>query len=761
MQKAPPGQPIKRWSDWSAGVGHLVDDGRVPGMAYASALLGLRGELRPAPFLNVVTTSLLELVMSWNFDSSASTSFGVAASLQAATGETVAPVGTATGGGAGSSPLTFSYTVPAGSNRAIVVVTMGDVGGNPSGVTFDGDALTLIRGRSLAGTTISIWVRVAPTATTGDIVITQAGASLIVAGATSYTGVHQSTPSNDDDDSAILGSSGPMTFPLTGVANGYLVDGLVLDSGTEGTPDASQTDLLDQNRAGIDLRMSEKAVSDGEHHFQYFFESDANTDDAHPFLYTLRGFRLGSNVTLHKIDLSTGDFATFEAGSKVFTVDPGQIWPGQPAKYEGFWWLPAGNNNTPRKLSIVGTGDVTTDTLDSPATPFVPGSEHITAFGNQLAIHMKEGVSGVPGLPGIGDNDGGVSLLQIGGAPATASNWGQVFPVGDVTDRAAGLITHQGATFVLMPDGLYSFNSKGRSRLVHGALGAWENAHINVPMSLYQGSIVIPHPSGLLLYTLEEDPINIGVDRGTVLGALPETGVTELHGGVHHSTDTVSDFIYEVYQPNNTSTKALLLCGYRVGRDFVWQSLGTLTLLDPEFMLGCKVARNGRSESVNHVTPTLWSQSGSDLVYMKLDPSASPFHGRADTHKVTLSADAYMSELRFTEPVDLTGIVINTSTDMVEGDEFKISLLTNGNGDDATVALCKGSGSRHVRTIDRAKGGRGVISLVLHVTWTATNTSNRVPPAILSIVLYGKPSFGQDEEEVAPTNRRGTSRRSR
>ncbi|KKL74012.1 hypothetical protein LCGC14_2069140, partial [marine sediment metagenome] len=312
------------------------------------------------------------------------------------------------------------------------------------------------------------------------------------------------------------------------------------------------------------------------------------------------------------------------------------------------------------------------------------------------------------------------------------------------TDRAAGLINLWGSTFVLMPDGLYSFNSKGRSRLVHGALGAWENAHINVPMSLYKDSIVIPHPSGLLLYTLEEDPVNIGLDRGTVLGALPEPGVTELHGGVHHSTDTVSDFIYEVYQPSNNSTTALLLCGYRFGRDFVWQSLATLTLNDAELMLGCKVARNGRSESVNHVTPTLWSQSGEDLVYMKLDPSASPFHGRADTHKVTLSADAYMSELRFTEPVDLTGIIVNTSTDMIDGDEFQISLLTNGNGEDATVAICRGSGTRHVRTIDRDKGGNDVTSLVLHVNWTATNTSNRVPPAILSIVLYGKPSVGSE-----------------
>ncbi len=51
----PKGTLLKRWNDWSAGVGHLVDDGRTPGMYSASGLLGLRGELRPAPFKNTLT----------------------------------------------------------------------------------------------------------------------------------------------------------------------------------------------------------------------------------------------------------------------------------------------------------------------------------------------------------------------------------------------------------------------------------------------------------------------------------------------------------------------------------------------------------------------------------------------------------------------------------------------------------------------------------------------------------------------------------
>jgi hypothetical protein len=106
-----------------------------------------------------------------------------------------------------------------------------------------------------------------------------------------------------------------------------------------------------------------------------------------------------------------------------------------------------------------------------------------------------------------------------------------------------------------------------------------------------------------------------------------------------------------------------------------------------------------------------------------------------------------MSELRFTEPVDLTGIIVHTSKDMVDGDEWQISLITNGTGDDDNVgAPIRGSGARHVRTIERTKGGKRVTSAVLHVNWAGTSTADRVPPVIQSIELYGTPSVGEVEE---------------
>ncbi|KKL73105.1 hypothetical protein LCGC14_2078220, partial [marine sediment metagenome] len=43
---------LKLWNNWGAGIGYLRDDGRTPGMYYASGILGGATELRAAPFIN-------------------------------------------------------------------------------------------------------------------------------------------------------------------------------------------------------------------------------------------------------------------------------------------------------------------------------------------------------------------------------------------------------------------------------------------------------------------------------------------------------------------------------------------------------------------------------------------------------------------------------------------------------------------------------------------------------------------------------------
>ena len=44
----PPPQLLHSWNSWEAGIGYIQEDG-TPGLCTANKILGLKGELRPAP----------------------------------------------------------------------------------------------------------------------------------------------------------------------------------------------------------------------------------------------------------------------------------------------------------------------------------------------------------------------------------------------------------------------------------------------------------------------------------------------------------------------------------------------------------------------------------------------------------------------------------------------------------------------------------------------------------------------------------------
>ncbi|KKL78008.1 hypothetical protein LCGC14_2029150, partial [marine sediment metagenome] len=404
MPRAENAIPLKIWKDWSAGVGFLKDDGRTPGMSYANGLLGLVGELRPAPFFNTVTSSVAILSVGW--DLSATVNWRIAAvELLPSTGSTVAVSGSATTGKANGTGVTLSnHVVPAGTDRILVVTVHNETSSDPTAVKFGGVNLTKIVGTSGAPR-ISIWRLVNPSVSTADVVVSgfSAGEDNI-ASAQTYTGVHQTTPTSTADTD-MANTSGPANVATIGTeANGMVVDALITDDTTESEiPDLRQTSILNLDQGAFTGRASYRATSvASDHHFQYFLEAVANADPNHPFLYSIRGIRRGADglavfsTVINKIDLSNADFATFESGSLALsTTTLGQ--PGQPGKYEGFWWFPLGNDNKSRKLSVVGTGDATTDTLVATATPFTAGADHHALIGNQLVRHVKEGVSGIPG----------------------------------------------------------------------------------------------------------------------------------------------------------------------------------------------------------------------------------------------------------------------------------------------------------------------------------------------------------------------------
>src|SRR5688572_11850859 len=97
-------------------------------------------------------------------------------------------------GSASTSSLSWSHTC-SGSDRFLIVgISTPTVGA--TGVTFNGVAMTqLDEGDQGTGPIHGeLWYLIAPGAVTANIVVTLSGASAIAAGASSYTGVHQSAP---------------------------------------------------------------------------------------------------------------------------------------------------------------------------------------------------------------------------------------------------------------------------------------------------------------------------------------------------------------------------------------------------------------------------------------------------------------------------------------------------------------------------------------------------------------------------------------
>ena len=726
----PKGSLLKRWNDWSAGVGHLVDDGRTPGMYHSSGLLGLRGELRPAPFKNTLTVGIDEGHQYQYFFE-----------------ETLAdsdPTHDADSSGSmnDGTSVTVSHTVTASQPNLILLVWvfMASLGGtiSTSSVTYDGVSMgASVQGKNFggAGPRVRLHALVAPSTGANNIVVDFDTTGDAVVIATSFYHVDQAAPLHAGWTDSGTGTAIAKTGIDSSTSETMLM-GSCTKTNTTDTKAAGETLIATVINAGSDMRgtssylvgLAAGAMTHTLGTSSDWVSAGSVLVGASPgnYLYGMRGTKAGNIPSaLEKIAIINSGFPTLETGSHTLTS---LLKPGQPTRYQAFWWLPTGSSKDPRKLTVAA-GAVSADTLAAETSG--NGDDHLGNLNGQM-------------IGGI--NGSGYHILKVDGTPTTDGDWGAFFPVGDKNERPAAISGLSGASFVLTVEGLFSFNSKARSGLVFEDFRSWRNVFDNIPMPAWKGGMFISHPTGaLLFYTPGNLPVNVGV--GAASRALPPAGVTEFTRGRYMGVHATAEFVWAIYQPDVSSTAVQVQCGYTQTNDptnLTWQVVGTTTLNDAQHLLGCFVSVQGQPRSTAYNTPVCWFGDGVDLGYLVLDQQAGPFRARADTHRLNITADAYMSELRFTEPVDLTEVIIHTSPDMVSGDEFQISLLVNGTGDDIDVGPpAKGSGSRHVRQINR----RGkVTSLVLHVNWVATSTANRVPPVIQSIELYGKPSVGGEEQ---------------
>lgn len=159
----------------------------------------------------------------------------------AVTYDTVSSASTST---SGASSLTWSHTVTsAGSNRLLVVGVASDdnTPRTVSSVTYNGVNLTQVPGGTADNLArVDMWYLVNPATGANDVVVTLSGSTEFSAGATSWTGVDQTTPLGTA--SATAGHSSSVSLSgVSSAADEFVVDVVAIDSSSATiTSDVSQ-----------------------------------------------------------------------------------------------------------------------------------------------------------------------------------------------------------------------------------------------------------------------------------------------------------------------------------------------------------------------------------------------------------------------------------------------------------------------------------------------------------------------------------------
>ena len=713
---------LKRWKDWSDGIGHLVDEPRANGMYYASGLVGLRGDLNPGPFFRSLSvaggTGLGTATLSWSMSSTDGAA--VACAVEPDREVDVIIDAISDGKTAAAATLTFSHTCT-GSNRVLyVLVTTDNI--VPTGVTYAGTSMTL-KVDADGGTSgnASIWELINPDTGANNIVVTVSPNDEIVAGGISYTEANQAVATGDTAEVSSTAMTAP-TLQVIGALNGAAV-GVCKTENVTITSNQTETfnDIQGTLVRGAGQRTT---ISVGGLTIQYFLEELAAGDSTNPQLYLMTGLSDGTaGKLLHKVSISRNIFAVLRAG--VHKIPTGL--PGQPAKYQTDWYIPSGADYAPAKLDAVVGGDVDVDTFTVGTTPFATGAgDHYANLNFQLIAAV---------------NGAGVYILTLDGDPQTASDWGSAFQTGDKNTRPLAVKPVGGASFVLKNDGLFSFNDKGRSRLVFEDFRLSTSLEHMAMVPWFDG-VVIGTPQGIFYYVPGERPLNIGF-TGRTRSGIPLSGVTELLPGRFLGIATFGAFIFAIYQPDPTTTSALIIYAesFSDPRDssLGWNVLGEITLDHTSRFAGIHVADSGFPYSAAVETvPTLWFGEQGSPRYIRLSPTGNPIKTRTIETRVNTSADAYMSEIMFPEPMDLTEIMVYIQ-DMTDGDEWQLSAYFDDEDTDVKFGTPFISNGKDDRKLDLKK----VTRFMLHINWVGTSTSDRVPPTIKKIELFGRASSGR------------------
>ncbi len=124
-----------------------------------------------------------------------------------------------------SSPVSWHHVVGSGANRILLVTTSQRAGAIPTGVTYGGTPMTMLRSDSNTVIFTTIWYLVNPASGSNHVRISYGAVPLhLQANAISFSGVHQTSPINAQAGANAV-SPGPVTANLnTTTSNTWIVD---------------------------------------------------------------------------------------------------------------------------------------------------------------------------------------------------------------------------------------------------------------------------------------------------------------------------------------------------------------------------------------------------------------------------------------------------------------------------------------------------------------------------------------------------------
>ena len=453
----------------------------------------------------------------------------------------------------------------------------------------------------------------------------------------------------------------------------------------------------------------------------YFF--DENISSTTSVLYAVMN-RVGNNAgEIVKISMQQSNFGT---PITTDTAERNSTVPfGKPARCQGKWAVPATDD-----IHVVSDFSIS---VDDTWVNGETGATHLAMINHQLS-RITTGT--------------GVAILAEDGVPNTGT-WASPFQVGDKDEAASDLFAISGLVFVVKKSGLYTFGTKNDrtiSGMVNQDFGAWRSSFDNLPTALWKGGAAIAHPTGLVYYTVGEPFTPIGFEANPAIAGVVPSGVTELEIGRYHGIAVSGDYLYTVYQPDPSSTAALLMSGFAPGTfpsNISWQVLGPVTLNGnaDDAVHGVHATAVGFPETASEANPTVWftnARSGAsapttNLGYVILDSRGQPLRGRANTHRVVVAGDAWMSEIYFNDLINIRRIIVYAE-DMASNntDEWQLSAVYNGTGTDVKIGKPVISSGRHERPVMR----RDVYRFTLHLNFVGTSTVSRVPPSIKRIELW-------------------------